>query len=308
AITAAAIACGEGGEAMVDFYREHARNIFKPREPYKPSGWLKSIYPICNSLFQRKSGRELGSLFQSRYCPHALRESLDTGFEGRRLTDMTYTRFITPTVNLSRGRSQVFRTHHFPIPPSDSVEMTNPEVVDILMASTAAPTYFPHATIAGEDYADGGLWAINPSILAIAEAMKIRQFCTGDYCAPHFDTSGIYLLSIGTGNISYSLSPPGGDAGALFWAGHAADIMSVSQVQGVQAPLRFLLADRFYPVNFELPDKSWSLDGIEHMEELFALGREEARRQHEAVSDMFGDHKASNYLEEAEPAPESGRP
>ena len=90
----------------------------------------------------------------------------------------------------------------------------------------------------GEVHADGGLWAVSPSVLALAEAMKIRQECEGDHCPPHFDTSGVHLMSIGTGNISYSLQPPGADAGALFWASHSADVMSVSQVQGVYAPLR----------------------------------------------------------------------
>jgi len=108
----------------------------------------------------------------------------------------------------------------------------------------------------GDAYCDGALWAIDPAILAIAEAFKIRQHCTRTGCDPEYDTSTIRVLSIGAGSATYSLSPPGSDAGALYWAPRIAEVMTTSQVQGMQSPLEYLLGDRYQKINFDLPDNS----------------------------------------------------
>ena len=152
AITAAALACGETGEGMVEFYRRHAREIFTPREPYRPRSWIRPIYPLVNAVFRRRTRRDLGMLFQSRYCPKSLRHCLASGFEERTLSDARHTRLIIPTVNLTQGRAYVFRTPHFLLPPIDETlhgtlhgSSRDPLIVDVLMAATAAPTFFPHA-------------------------------------------------------------------------------------------------------------------------------------------------------------------
>lgn len=307
AITAAGLCIGKSAEEMIGFYRDHGREIFTPREPYRPKGWVGLVYPVVNAIFKKRRGSGMDWLFRSKYDPGPLRAALEGGSPGEpRLSDLTYSRFITPTVNLTRGRSQVFRTPHFETPVQDHTgppRDPDPRVVDVLMASTAAPTYFPHATIGGEAFADGGLWAINPSILAIGEAMRIRQqwlgkLDIGEESPRFFDTSNVHLLSVGTGNISYSLAPPDENAGGLFWVGHSADIMSVSQVQGVRGPLKFLLGDRVHMINFEVPNPSWTLDGADHIEEQIQLGRIEARGHMERLLAMYASHTASDYRAE----------
>ena len=131
----------------------------------------------------------------------------------------------------------------------------------------------------GDAYCDGGLWAVDPAILAVAEAFRIRQYCTRPQCDPDYDTSTIRVLSIGTGNATYSLSPPHGDAGALYWAPRVADVMTTSQVQGVQSPLEYLLGDRYQKINFDLPDDTWTLDNTSRIPDLFELGRQAGEEQ-----------------------------
>ena len=306
AITASALCYGKTMEEMIAFYRDHGQEIFTLREPYQPKGWVRFVYPLVNRIFKSRQGLDMGWLFRSKYDPTPLRKALEGGSGNARLSDLTHSRFITPTVNLTRGRAQVFRTPHLEKPPQEFLgpaKSWDPVVVDVLMATTAAPTYFPHATIGGDAYADGGLWAINPSVLAIAEAMRIRQqwlgkLDVGPEDPGYFDTSNMHLLSVGTGNISYSLMPPDESAGALYWASHAADVMSVSQVQGVGDPLRFLLADRVHLVNFELPNPSWTLDNASHIEEQIRLGRIEARGRMDRLLAMFSHHIASDYRAE----------
>lgn len=290
AITGAAIARGKSGQELLEFYARYGRQIFTPREPHAPEGWLRWFYPVAKRLLHHRTGQNFDDFLRARYCPHALQEALQQNFGERVLGDMTAARLIVPTVNLTLGKSRLFRTPHLPELQDDA----QVRMVDVLLAATAAPTYFPHKVMPdGHAYCDGGLWAVNPCVLAVAEAMKIKQLCKREACDPDYDTSDIRVLSIGTGSVNYSLSPPGSDAGILYWARHMADVMTNLQVEGTQYPMRFLLGNRYHCINFELPDESWSLDNTEHMDELVRIGRRAAERD-------FGDI-AATYFERAKP-------
>ncbi len=71
------------------------------------------------------------------------------------------------------------------------------KLTDAILSSCAAPTYFdPVRLHNGYFLADGGLWANNPSILGLTEAIsKFKR-----------NVNEVYVLSIGTGNkiISYN--------------------------------------------------------------------------------------------------------
>ena len=63
--------------------------------------------------------------------------------------------------------------------------------------------------------------------------------------------------------------------------------MGISQMQGVQLPMEFALGDRYHPVDFDLPDRSWSLDGVDHIPELMALGHESAEAHFSRIEEQF---------------------
>lgn len=295
AILGAGMAHGMSGKNLMGFYEDHGDQIFHPREAYKPISWVKPIYPMVKYIFsKRTSGGKLDDFFRARFCPHALKSSFTEAFGDSTLGDLHKSRLIVPTVNLSKGQTQVFRTPHLP----KAVDDRDLTIVDILLATTAAPTYFPHQVMPnGDAFCDGGVWANNPAILAIAEAFKIRQFCTRPQCDPAYDTSTIRVLSIGTGRATYSLSPPGSDAGALFWAPHIADVMGTSQVQGIQTPLEYLLDDRYQQINFDLPDKTWTLDNIDRIPDLFELGSNAGQNEFDRVAPtFFAQAKTQDYV------------
>lgn len=289
AILGAGVAYGLAGRQLMDFYSSHGNQIFQPREAFQPTSWVKPIYPLVKYIFSKRTrGGKLDDFFRARFCPHALKHAFQQGFGGTTLGDLRRTRLIVPTVNLSKGQTYVFRTPHLPTAVSDC-ELT---IVDVLLATTAAPTYFPHQVMPdGDAFCDGGLWANNPAVLAIAEAFKIRQFCTRPQCDPIYDTETIRVLSIGTGRMTYSLSPPGGDAGALYWAPHIADVMGTSQVQGIQTPLHFLLGERYRQVNFDIPDKTWTLDNVNRIPDLFAMGAATGEREFDEIARIFFEEK-----------------
>ncbi|HBE70355.1 MAG TPA: hypothetical protein DDW52_19575 [Planctomycetaceae bacterium] len=270
AITAAALARGTTAAEVQAFYEKHSQAIFSPREPYRPSRVLKTIYPAFRKLVSKRLGANLDHFFQSRYCPFALRESMVDGFGDETLRDATRCRLIIPTVNLTDGETYVFRTPHLnrPRPEYDW------KIADIIVAAAAAPTYFPHKEMPdGKAYADGGLWAIDPGVVALAEAARIIDSQT-ECCGKSEKLDDVHMLSLGTGTSTYTLAPPGGDAGMLFWSRHVAEVMSISQVQGTHLPLRLVLGDRYRHLDFPVPDSSWKLDNTAVTDPLFKLGHE----------------------------------
>lgn len=287
AIIAASLASGLPAQKIVDFYHEQGPKIFAPREPYVPRGWVRLFYPLVKSVIGSRLGVNFDHFFRSRFCPFVLNEAFGSAFGDQTIGGVRGARLIVPTVNLSNGRTHVFRTPHLPMQTTDA----DVRLRDILIAATAAPTYFPHKTMPnGYSYADGGLYAINPAMIAFAEAMKIRQFCHRESCDPDYDTADIHVVSVGTGRAGFSLEPPGGDAGQLYWASRVADVMGQSQTDGLETPLEFILGDRYRRIDFELPDASWTLDATQYIPQLFELGRKAAESVYDDLASLcFGE-------------------
>jgi patatin-like phospholipase/acyl hydrolase len=67
-------------------------------------------------------------------------------------------------------------------------------MVDVGLATSAAPTYFPSHGLSGRALVDGGLFAANPSVAAVVEALKRRDEDPRDLSA-----GDLLLVSLGTG-------------------------------------------------------------------------------------------------------------
>ena len=299
-ITASALCCGMSATDVETFYNKHAEQIFHAREPYVPPRRYRWIYPTARALLGRRFGVNLDHFFQARYCPFHLTDSMEDGFGDQRMRDADRCRLIVPAVNLTDGVTAVFRTPHLPIQRSEY----DYRIADIIVAAAAAPTYFPHKTLPdGKDYADGGLWAIDPGVVALSEAARIRAVNRpGDEDVS--DLSQIEMLSIGTGQSTYSLAPPGADAGMLFWSRHVAEVMTISQVQGTQLPLKLMLGNRYHHLNFLLNDSSWTLDNIAATQPLFAEGRQIGSELFEQLAPRFFSERATKYFQQTPRRPD----
>ncbi len=296
-ITASALCSGMTAGEVQNFYERHSRQIFKPREPYTASAYFRPLYAMVKQVLARRN-RNLDHFFQSRYCPFSLNDALEEGFGDIRLRDVSKSRLLVPTVNLTDGITRVFRTPHL---PRNSLTR-DWRVVDVIIASAAAPTYFPHKRMPdGKDYVDGGLWAIDPGVAALSEAVRITEQCCRNE-DQSFNLQDVWMLSLGTGQSAYSLSPPDADAGMLYWAQHVAEVMSISQVQGTQLPLRFVLEDRFHQIDFQLTEPSWTLDNTEVTEHLFELGHQRGRELFEELRPVFFKEPTTPFVPfQAEP-------
>jgi patatin-like phospholipase/acyl hydrolase len=109
-----------------------------------------------------------------------------------------------PSVNVTEGKPQVFKTRHV----AEWRRDWKLKAVDVALATAAAPTFFELAEVSNSHFADGGLFANAPDLIAVHEAEHF-------FNVPR---EAIRLLSIGTTTQKYSVSHGAGRAfGVLDW-------------------------------------------------------------------------------------------
>ncbi|MGH8160833.1 MAG: CBASS cGAMP-activated phospholipase [Gammaproteobacteria bacterium] len=94
-------------------------------------------------------------------------------------------------MNLTEGKQQILKSRHNATWTRD----WRYSVKDVALATSAAPIYFPIATIDNQLFADGGLFANAPDLVALHEANEF--FGQSD--------SKVRMLSIGTLSGAYAL-------------------------------------------------------------------------------------------------------
>lgn len=175
-LIALGIAAGKSAAEMLEFYRNHGPTIFDGKSFQGRVGG------------SRKQFRQL----KAGHCyPSApLKNALQAVFEDRKLKDAK-TLLCIPAVRVTDCKPKVFKA-------SRQSHLTNDQeiaMVDVALATSAAPSFFPIARINDPihpvPYVDGGLWANNPSLVAITEALT--------YHGPSSESefSSISLLSVG---------------------------------------------------------------------------------------------------------------
>lgn len=138
------------------------------------------------------------------YSSEKLSEVIDEIVPSGTLVGELKTRVIIPSVNLSKGKPQVFKTPHHPRFERDHKLL----VRDVALATSAAPTFFPPHEIDSELFADGGLYANSPDDLALHEAIHFLKASLAD----------VRMLSIGTTTSNFAWSSAAAKApGYLDW-------------------------------------------------------------------------------------------
>lgn len=85
-------------------------------------------------------------------------------------TDDLHNDICIPSYCISKKQTCVFKKGV--IEYDNGIEKYNGSLLDIILASSAAPSYFPPHKLNDQYYIDGGIWANNPSTVGITEAMK----------------------------------------------------------------------------------------------------------------------------------------
>lgn len=152
---------------MVHLYKDNGKRIFPARVP-------KGLGPqLTKQLFTRPSSIRAGEV--------ALRDALEKIFKGMTFGQLYEDRGIAlaiPAVNMKSYQPRVFKTpHNLKTDHSD----TDRTIVDICLATSAAPIYRTLAVLENphsgnyDVFADGGVWANNPIIVAVTEALRILE-------------------------------------------------------------------------------------------------------------------------------------
>jgi uncharacterized protein len=155
-IIALALAAGIPAKEIVNLYVKHGPVIF----PYKSRIW-RGIQMI-KQIF-----------YSSKYSDENLRSALESVFGEKRIKDCK-TYVLIPTSNITKGTPCIIKTDHSDELGRDS----NHLLVDVALATAAAPTYFPIQSIPtmmdnpDDQFADGGLFGNNPSLYGIQEAYR----------------------------------------------------------------------------------------------------------------------------------------
>lgn len=217
AIIAAAAAVGIPLEKVSALYEKRAGEIFT-RQRYSVHGLLRS-----------------------RYRSEPLRRVLTDVFGDATMADVP-ARLILPSTDLSNGNVFVIKSQYL----ESFVRDAQIPLVEAIMASCAAPTYFDPVRLNEYLLGDGGLWSNNPSFVAYTEAI-------GKLAIPP-DEVRILAVGTGTGHQFYDVGKAAGHTWGLAtgWCGsRLIDTILNLQSRASANAAMLLLQDKYLRISFE---------------------------------------------------------
>ena len=245
-IIAGAAAAGISLETVVGLFERHSARIFKKR------------------LFHR-------GIFRSKYPSGPLREVVQGHLPAVTMGEISTPLLITSS-DISTGGVYVFKSRYMEELGEPYVRDRDVPLQDAILASCAAPTYFDPVQVGRPLLADGGLWANNPSILAVTEA--VSKFGRS--------VEQIYILSIGTGHSPnlYRQRRCWGIAtgwGRTKLVSYFLDLQSQSSTNMA----KLILGNRYVRLDPEIED--WDLDDTDHLDNLKALADKDFAHSSEVI-------------------------
>ncbi len=212
---------------IVEFYVQNAEVMFEDRW-----GWRRFLH-----------------YFHRKYPQEALAQALRRAF-GNQLLGHSRKRLVVPSYNLGADDIYLFKTPHIERLRRD----WRVPAWQVALATASAPTYFPGCRhVDGMRLVDGGIWANNPVMVGIVEAVGLLGVPLG----------AIRVLSLGTTN-AVVRRPEGLDRGGLWqWRRVAIDAALRGQSRGAYTQACHLLppgaAQRLDP---QVPEGLFELDRV----------------------------------------------
>ena len=217
--------------------------------------------------------RKLRHWLRSKHESSTLRDLLHKVYGDRKITDASCCRLVIPTVRAKHGQAEAIVTAHSP----DRTAFRNISAVDAALASSAAPSVWD-GPVAPESFLDGGVWANNPILPALAEAVRYLKI----------PLDRIDVLSVGTmgSESDFTESLGKGKAG---WAPTSADLFFAAQEHGALILAEgFLGPTRHLRINQQTPAEI-KLDDAEAIEDMAARGNEIGKDSFVSVRSRFLD-------------------
>lgn len=215
---------------------------------------------------------------RSRYSTDPLKRAI-----GDYLPAVTMGEIATPLMitssDISTGKVHVFKSRYLRDLGGPYLRDGSVPLSDAILASCAAPAYFDPRPVGEYLLADGGLWANNPAIIAITEALS------------RFDRplDEIRVLSVGTGRTA-SFFTRSRSWGLLTGWGREKLVSYVLALQSQASTnmAKLLLGDHHVRLDPEI--ESWQLDDTTHLQSLKALADRDFSEYGETILANLGGH------------------
>ena len=215
----------------------------------------------------------LHMLFRSRYSRRALEKVLADYVPHLTLGEM-HTPLMITSADISTGRVHVFKSAYLKDLGMPYTRDGDVLLSDAVLASCAAPMYFDPKAVEPYLLVDGGLWANNPSIIALTEAMSTFKK----------PIEQVRVLSIGSGHTSNMYSR--GRLWGLLTGWGAVKLVSYAmslQSQASTNMAKLILKDRYLRLDPETD--TWELDDTRHLGNLKALADRDFTHESKAILD-----------------------
>ncbi|MFE9425302.1 CBASS cGAMP-activated phospholipase [Kitasatospora sp. NPDC006697] len=233
------------------------------------------------TVFRDSTARRLRQVVKSKYSDDPLRAALVDVFGERTFGESTK-RLIVPSYNLVSDDVYLFRTPHTPRLRRDWRE----RAVDVAMATAAAPTYLPALPLAGNRLVDGGVWANNPSMVALVEAVGPLGIALDK----------ISMFSLGTLSEVRHRSRRLDRGGLAAWARSISDVLLRAQSISANNQVHHLLTpERLLRLNPTVPPDVMALDCVD-ADDLIGLAAHASRRAAPDFTDRFAGHVAPAFI------------
>lgn len=256
----------------------------------RPAEIVEHYTQLTERVFRtsrRSRWRLLSRAVRPAYSGAVLREVLVAVFGDRMLGDSSK-RLLIPSWDVQRGEVHIFKTpHHERLRRDGQILMA-----DVAMATTAAPTFFPAAKVDGHRLVDGGIWANNPSVVGIGEAVSMLGV----------PLESIRVLNVGTVDQRTIHSERLDTGGWATWARSAASLMITASSRGTQGTAIHLIGKQnFVRFDATVPGDVFTLDRASPAS-LAGLAAGESRVLSPMFTERFADHVASPYSPILRPA------
>lgn len=235
-----------------------------------------TVFPTA----RRRLWRRPRQLTAPIYDGDALRTALTNVF-GERVLGDSAKRLVIPAWDVQRGSVHIFKTpHHKRLTRDWRIPM-----MDVAVATSSAPLYFPAARVDGHRLIDGGVWANNPSVVAIAEAVSMLDI----------PLTSIKVLNVGTIDQLANHPKHLDHGGLLNWAKPIAPLILNAGSRGGQGIAEHLVGkDAYSRFDARVPGGLYALDSADP-EDLAGLAASVSRELSPIYTERFATHRAAEY-------------
>lgn len=247
----------------------------------KPREIVKFYVDKGPEIFPESRTNSLRHYWRNKFDAAPLKAAFQECFDDKKLGD-SKKRLVIPLYNLGEDDVYLFKTAHHERLRRDF----NVPIWKVALATSAAPTYFP--SFVGIDdirLIDGGVWANNPTLIGIVEAVSMLNQ----------PLDSIRVLSLGTTNEVTKRTNDLDKGGFWQWKKDAIDVILRAQSIGVYTQAQHLLSkDKVVRVDPKVPDGLFRLDKLSE-EELLAKASHESRHFSPQFKEEFAEHYSPEF-------------